>query len=127
MKYEFKDYLFNPLALMGEIDHLLKYKESFKKIVNVPVEDLMYILDCIKNGVASFTADGSILQFKCDCTKSRMQRTIKCYQTMLKMNWTIHNQMWDDKWDSDVAYAYQIYLMELESLEYLIRYSKTLI
>lgn len=123
MKYEFKDYLFNPLALMGEIDHLLKYKESFKKIVNVPVEDLMYILDCIKNGVASFTADGSILQFKCDCTKSRMQRTIKCYCTMLEMNWKLYNNMWDN----DEAYAYQIYLMELESLEYVIRYSKTLI
>lgn len=123
MKYEFKDYLFNPLALMGEVDHLLKYKESFKRIVNVPIEDLMYILDCIKNGVASYTSDGSILQFKCDCTKSRMQRTIKCYCTMLEMNWTLYNSMWSD----DESYAYQIYLMELESLEYVIRYSKTLI
>ena len=123
MKYEFKDYLFSPLPLMGEIDHLLKYKESFKKIVNVPVEDLMYILDCIKNGVASFTADGSILQFKCDYTKSRMQRTIKCYCTMLEMNWSLYNNMWDN----DEAYAYHIYLTELESLEYVIRYSKTLI
>lgn len=123
MKYEFKDYLFNPLALMGEVDHLLKYKESFKRIVNVPIEDLMYILDCIKNGVASYTAEGSILQFNCDCTKSRMQRTIKCYCTMLEMNWALYNNMWND----DEAYAYQIYLVELESLEYVIRYSKTLI
>lgn len=123
MNYEFKDYSFNPLLIMAEIDGLFKHKETFKHIVNVPIEDLMYILNCIKNGVASYTSKGSILTFKCDATKSKITRIIKCYSTMLDFNYHVFEASMHD----EDFITFTRYSTALKALEYIVRYSKTLI